>query len=370
MWLSSWLRNATSTPHLRPRPSRRRPLTRRLQLEPLEERLCAAAPSYFLTDLGTLGLSTGLTNINASGQVAGSSFMGVDSATGRQLSRAGLWTPSTPNGASGSWIDLGTFGGPSSGATDINDSGQVAGFADTATGLSHAFLWTPVTPNGTSGSMIDLGTLGGSSSTVNAINNAGQVVGQADTPTGSSPFVWQRAVMYDLNTLIPASSGWVLTSAGDINNQGQIVGSGVHNGQSSGFLLTDPNGVFADGGATLTDLGTLWARAINDAGQVVGGYLAPKGYTHAFVWQAGKLKDLGTLAQGLQSVAEDINNAGQVVGESTINTSPSYSQAFQFHPFLWQNTMSDLNDLIPAGSGWTLSDGGVMTVAIGDSGQI
>jgi len=372
MGFLTWLRTQLpSGGHRQRRRSCRPPAPHfRPTLELLEDRLCPAAPGYYLTDLGTLGLSTGLTNINASGQVAGSSFMGVDPATGGQLYHAGLWTPSTPNGPSGSWIDLGTFGGPSSGPTDINNSGQVAGFADTATGLYHAFLWTPVTPNGTSGSMIDLGTLGGNSSTVSALNNAGQVVGGADTPTGSSPFVWENGVLYDLNNLIPANSGWVLTVASDINNNGQIVGSGIHNGQSSAFLLTDPNGVFADGGARLTDLGALGPTAINDAGQVVGGYLAPKGYTHAFVWQTGKLKDLGTLAQGQYSLAQDINNAGQVVGTSTINTAPSYSQAFQFHPFLWQNGMSDLNDLIPAGSGWTLSSGSQTSASIGDAGQI
>jgi probable HAF family extracellular repeat protein len=44
--------------------------------------------------------------------------------------------------------------------------------------------------------------------------------------------------MADLNSLIPAGSGWVLTGANAINNRGQIVGSGVLNGQTQAFLLT------------------------------------------------------------------------------------------------------------------------------------
>jgi len=44
--------------------------------------------------------------------------------------------------------------------------------------------------------------------------------------------------MKDLNKLIPTGSGWVLQQAFGINNAGQIVGTGTHNGQSRGFLLS------------------------------------------------------------------------------------------------------------------------------------
>jgi probable HAF family extracellular repeat protein len=60
--------------------------------------------------------------------------------------------------------DLGDLPGGrnSSSAHAINASGQVTGYSDTATG-SHAMLWTPSTPNGASGSMFDLGDLPGGS---------------------------------------------------------------------------------------------------------------------------------------------------------------------------------------------------------------
>jgi hypothetical protein len=44
--------------------------------------------------------------------------------------------------------------------------------------------------------------------------------------------------MNDLSTLIPADSGWKLVDALAINNRGQIVGTGVHNGKQAAFLLT------------------------------------------------------------------------------------------------------------------------------------
>lgn len=46
--------------------------------------------------------------------------------------------------------------------------------------------------------------------------------------------------MLDLNTLIPASSGWQISFASGINDLGQIVGVGVRNGQSHAVLLIAP----------------------------------------------------------------------------------------------------------------------------------
>ena len=50
--------------------------------------------------------------------------------------------------------------------------------------------------------------------------------------------LYEKGVLIDLNSLIPASSGWVLTEARGINESGQIVGTGVLNGQERAFLLT------------------------------------------------------------------------------------------------------------------------------------
>ncbi len=44
--------------------------------------------------------------------------------------------------------------------------------------------------------------------------------------------------MIDLNTLIDPASGWILTSARDINDAGQITGTGLFDGQPRAFLLT------------------------------------------------------------------------------------------------------------------------------------
>ena len=44
--------------------------------------------------------------------------------------------------------------------------------------------------------------------------------------------------MLDLNTLIPANSGWFLQYALAINDKGEIVGVGTLNHQFEAFLLT------------------------------------------------------------------------------------------------------------------------------------
>ena len=63
------------------------------------------------------------------------------------------------------WVtDLGTLGGSSSYATCINNSGQIAGEADT-TNTTHAFLFS-------GGNMTDLGTLNGGESQATSINNS------------------------------------------------------------------------------------------------------------------------------------------------------------------------------------------------------
>jgi probable HAF family extracellular repeat protein len=183
-----------------------------------------------MTDLNVGSESEGY-GINGRGQVVGMMFIGAGQ-------EPFLWTPGVPNGNTGSFVHLGVAGY----AFAINDPGQVAGFFTTPTG-SHGFLWTPTTPNGSSGSMVDLGTLGvlpngGAGSVARGVNDKGQVVGFSFTAAGDiHAFLWERGTMRDLNDLIDAGTGWVLENATAIDGAGRIVGAGVHNGKTRGFLL-------------------------------------------------------------------------------------------------------------------------------------
>jgi probable HAF family extracellular repeat protein len=200
-------------------------------------------------DLGTLGgFASQAFAINFRSEVVGSAY------TPAGQNHAFFWN------VSGGMADLGALGGyyRNSYAHDINDQTQIVGTSETATGTTHAFLKHP------SSAMLDLGTLGGTTSAALGINNAGRVVGEAALANGMThaflylpnPYiapidggVYTRALaarslvfgafgMRDLNTLLPANSGWTLTSAQAINNKGQIAGYGIHNGYGRAFLMT------------------------------------------------------------------------------------------------------------------------------------
>ncbi len=88
--------------------------------------------------------------------------------------------------------------------------------------------------------MTDLGTMGFLYVQPYAINASGAAVGQVSNggPGSVRAFIWQTGVLTDLNTLIPPDSGWVLTIATSINDNGQIAGAGTVAGQRHAFLLT------------------------------------------------------------------------------------------------------------------------------------
>ena len=230
--------------------------------------------------------------------------------------------------------DLGTLpGGHRSYAYDINDRGQVVGYSETASGEDRAVLWQK-------GRIRSLGTLpGGDFSYASGINDRGQVVGVSEVRSRGPnhggdfhAFLWEKGRMKDLGT--PKRAGGVAfgdnSSASGINDRGQVVGGRVMaSGEAHAFLWKCRRGTGQWRRGGMTDLGTLGgalggASAINNRGQVVGSsYIGGRHYNpyHSFLWEKGRMKDLGTLApQGpahnQQSFATAINDREQVVGYS------------------------------------------------------
>jgi probable HAF family extracellular repeat protein len=136
----------------------------------------------------------------------------------------------------GSEVSLGTLGGSWSEADAINGTGVVTGWAATKGDKeAHAFSWV-------AGEMTDLGTLGGQQSQGAAINPKGIVVGWSFTDglKHRHAFIARNGKMQDLNKMMDSKSGkgWELAVATGIDLDGEIAGTGTHNGAVHAFRLT------------------------------------------------------------------------------------------------------------------------------------
>lgn len=203
--------------------------------------------NYVASNLGTIiGTPTSSGRawaINEQGVAVGLSSNG-------STSQATMWK-------SGTIINLTSLGSGVnfSQAYSINDHLQVVGASSTGetvgdltgttstTSLTRAFLWQEGTM--TELPPFNLYTPENNGATTNYhseakdINEAGLVVGNSSRISGSPAVatLWENGLPIDLNTFLPAGSGWVLLSAEGINENGDIVGYGTFNGSSRAYLL-------------------------------------------------------------------------------------------------------------------------------------
>lgn len=293
-----------------------------------------AAGAYTIEDLGPAALQTVATAVNADGIVAG---YGVNASFQRQ----GFGHDTAPFLVPG-------LGGPSTEMTGINVDGVMSGFSDVALNMPHA-----ITYDSASGTLVNLDPAG-QGSYAYGLNDTGAVVGAVVVGFGRQAVRWSAGVRTDLGSI-----GGSFSQAWAINNAGVIVGEAADaSNVFRAFRYTD-----ADGMVAMETLGGFAdaARAVNASG-VAAGYASANGTSlfHAARWSAsGAITDLGTLG-GMLSAAYGINSTGDIVGWSL-------DSANQNRAFLYSNgAMVDLNTLLPAGSGWTLTH----AYAINDAGVI
>jgi probable HAF family extracellular repeat protein len=230
--------------------------------------------------------------------------------------------------------------------------------------------------------LIDLGTLGGPESVTvfpgRTLNNRGAIIAQADTAVSDPNCVLS---CYFDHALLRRPNGQLVEMpfpAGiDPTVNTSFPGDIAANGQAGGFVtngLIDPLTGFpqfrpvvwgAFGG--VWDLGTFGGNSggvnmLNSWGHSVGVALntVPEDpdfasfmngspattQARAFLWNGGKLRDLGTLG-GNDAVAFAINGSDTIYGMSYTDTVANDSTGLPtFHPFLWKNgSMQDLGTL-------------------------
>jgi probable HAF family extracellular repeat protein len=207
--------------------------------------------------------AAGASGINNAGEIVGSAYFGFNGGYG------GI----AASYSDGTWSEVGTLGGTKydeSSAQSINDGGEIVGYSSIngeafwtsgQTEIWHPFLYSD-------GAWTDLSTLGFSS--VSHINNAGEIIGTGangdallcsrggatvdlgygvangindsgyvvgESRANGHAFLYADGETRDLNDLIPSDSGWTLTSAYGINNNGQIVAVANASGENHVVLL-------------------------------------------------------------------------------------------------------------------------------------
>jgi probable HAF family extracellular repeat protein len=212
------------------------------------------------------------------------------------------------------------------------------------------------------------------------------------------PAFWSSATAAP--TILPTRGRYWSGYVDSINRYGTMVGSGYD------YYDDQPIHAWAWANGKLNDLGIGQANGINDAAQVVGTLSDPYPNEAVFYLGLDRYKLLGSLAPGKTTGAAAINNQGIVVGSGVIHNPNSF---FPFiykdgkmtaipvpisttggaaaavndsgdvvgfygtpnlaygHAFLYSNgAFTDLNNLLPPGSGWVLEEG----TGINDSGLI
>ena len=199
-------------------------------------------------------------------------------------------------------------------AIAIGNNGDIAGNVDNGHGDNLAVTWV-----GSTHQMATIGVLWTypylpdyGTSTATAINNLGHVAGFSQAGEGTDP---NTAVSFGIHAFL-------YNGPGKMTDLGALALSGDGSDDSEGYGINDLNEVV---GISTTAIPARNSdnQACSDCGVA----------SHAFLWRAGKMQDLGNLASipGWDSHADSISDAGEIVGWSdSIVNGASTHRAFLY----------------------------------------
>ena len=141
-------------------------------------------------------------------------------------------------------VDLGTLGGTSSYAADINGGNTVVGWSETPAGATHAFRWSAAE------GMVDLGTLPGDAMSRavavldGGLQGGGQILGVSGDDSRWTPVVWSASGSIRAMP-IPLIPGFTISLPTAFNARGDVVGSDAGGiGIQHGWIWSKPDGKY------------------------------------------------------------------------------------------------------------------------------
>jgi probable HAF family extracellular repeat protein len=315
-----------------------------------------------LFENGTFITLTGLTS------VAGLNDSNV--VSGSEGTQAVLWNNGviTPVALEGALADNGTIAGgadvdvngtvtplspsPSDFAPlRISSNGQYVGGSAFGTGEAAAIIWNVATGKGT---FVEPAIPGQTLGQTNGVNNSGEAVGQIEEDEGGSAFLYSNGQLTDLG-LGSAGLG-IGSSANAINDEGVIVGVGA-----GGFNpFVDSNGVFTNlqsvltgnSGFTLTN-----ATAINDNGQILATATDASGTNHFLLLNPTATPTLSLSGFPSTTTAGVAQNLTVTVLNPNGTVDTGYTGTIHF-------SSTDQQAGLPANFTFTTADAGVATFSV------
>ena len=292
-----------------------------LRWEPRLARLRRRRVSRPITFPGAV--STGASGVNDKGDVVGV-YRLADKSSHGYLYHAGTLTSIDYPGAS----STDTYG--------INAAGDIAGDY-TIAGKTHGFVLSQ-------GRFTTLDVPGSTLTSLAAINKDGNVIAFYTLADGSSHSAVSNGDRF-INIDIPGQNS---TSANWMNDAGDIVGNETTGGITHGFVLS--KGKVTPLSVPNTDF--TGAFGIDAAGNVVGGFRDSSGATHAYIYSGGSYTTIDIPGASV-TAGSAINSVGDIVGK--------YVSAGVQHGFLLSSpilsySVTDLGTL-PGGS---FSQGGFL----------